>query len=77
MLFVKAWTLAASWRRAALQAAGPTSGRVAKAMFAPYTWRVVRSKEPGALSVAPSETKVEGKGGKYHHGDLRRALLDA
>jgi AcrR family transcriptional regulator len=49
-------------------------------MFAPYTWRVVRSKEPGALSVsvsAPTETKVEGKGGKYHHGDLRRALLDA
>lgn len=38
---------------------------------------MVRSKEPGALSVASTETKVEGKGGKYHHGDLRRALLDA
>ena len=52
-------------------------------MFAPYTWRVVRSKEPGAIqtpasvSGAPLETRVEGKGGKYHHGDLRRALLDA
>jgi AcrR family transcriptional regulator len=50
-------------------------------MFAPYTCRVARSKEPGALSTAPSETasesRVGGKGGRYHHGDLRRALLDA
>jgi AcrR family transcriptional regulator len=49
-------------------------------MFTPYTCRVARSKEPGALSTAPpepSESKVGGKGGRYHHGDLRRALLDA
>lgn len=38
---------------------------------------MARSKEPGALSEAPPDTKVEGKGGRYHHGDLRRALLDA
>jgi len=50
-------------------------------MFTPYTCRVARSKEPGALSTAPpeaaSESRVGGKGGRYHHGDLRRALLDA
>jgi AcrR family transcriptional regulator len=49
-------------------------------MFTPYTCRVARSKEPGALSTAPpepSESKVGGKGGRYHHGDLLRALLDA
>jgi len=54
---------------------------VANSMFAPYTWQVVRSKEPDAVleppSSAPLASKVEGKGGKYHHGDLRRALLDA
>ena len=32
-----------------------------------------RSKEPTG---SPS-SRVEGKGGKYHHGDLRRALLEA
>lgn len=39
---------------------------------------MVRPKESGAISEQPPpESKVEGKGGKYHHGDLRRALLDA
>jgi AcrR family transcriptional regulator len=31
----------------------------------------------GSAREPNGETKVEGKGGKYHHGDLRRALLDA
>jgi AcrR family transcriptional regulator len=34
---------------------------------------VTRSKELVALSTR----KVEGKGGRYHHGDLRRALIEA
>jgi AcrR family transcriptional regulator len=34
---------------------------------------VARSKEPGD----PAATKVADKGGRYHHGDLRRALVDA
>jgi AcrR family transcriptional regulator len=34
---------------------------------------VARSKE----LVADSARKTEGKGGRYHHGDLRRALIDA
>jgi AcrR family transcriptional regulator len=38
---------------------------------------VVRPKEFGAGSEPPSPEAKAGKGGKYHHGDLRRALLDA
>lgn len=33
---------------------------------------MARTKEPG-----DSATKVADKGGRYHHGDLRRALVDA
>ncbi len=34
---------------------------------------MVRNKEPAD----PAASKVTDKGGKYHHGDLRRALVDA
>ncbi|HEY6878423.1 MAG TPA: TetR/AcrR family transcriptional regulator [Polyangiales bacterium] len=44
----------------------------AKAVDATYTSMVARSKQPGG-----SATKVADKGGRYHHGDLRRALIDA
>jgi len=46
---------------------------VAKQRASTYTCRVARSKELAALSTR----KAEGKGGRYHHGDLRRALIDA
>lgn len=45
-------------------------------MGATYTSAVGRSKEQGART-ARTTTKVADKGGRYHHGDLRRALVDA
>jgi AcrR family transcriptional regulator len=41
-------------------------------MVATYTSPVGRSKEHGATA-----SKVADKGGRYHHGDLRRALVEA
>ena len=37
-----------------------------------YTWAVGRSKVQGATT-----SKIADKGGRYHHGDLRRALVEA
>jgi AcrR family transcriptional regulator len=45
-------------------------------MLATYTWAVARSKEQ-ALAKVPPVSKVADKGGRYHHGDLRRALVEA
>ncbi len=41
-------------------------------MVPTYTSQVGRSKQPSAPA-----SKVADKGGRYHHGDLRRALVDA
>jgi AcrR family transcriptional regulator len=41
-------------------------------MRATYTWRVRRSKVQGVAEASKSD-----KGGRYHHGDLRRALVEA
>lgn len=41
-------------------------------VVATYTSAVQRSKEQGV-----AVSKVADKGGRYHHGDLRRALVDA
>ncbi|MDB4989822.1 MAG: Transcriptional regulator, TetR family [Myxococcaceae bacterium] len=45
-------------------------------MLATYTWAVARSKEQG-VPKEQAVSKVADKGGRYHHGDLRRALIEA